>query len=39
MKQMLITLGFPKPPDGINSFILFSKVEGKVSKMSTTIVV
>ena len=29
---MLIALGFSKPPDGITSFVLFSKVESKVSK-------
>ena len=31
MKQMLIALGFPKPPTNINCFQLFSKVEAKVS--------
>ena len=31
MKQMLIALGFPKPPININCFQLFSKVEAKVS--------
>lgn len=31
LKEMLITLGFPKPPAGITPFQLFSKVEQKVS--------
>ena len=31
LKQMLIALGFPKPPEGITPFQLFSKVESKVS--------
>jgi len=30
LKDMLIALGFSKPPDGITSFVLFSKVESKV---------
>jgi len=34
MKQMLIALGFPKPPDGITSFQLFSKVESKIKELT-----
>ncbi len=34
MKQMLIALGFPKPPEGITPFQLFSKVETKVIQKS-----
>ena len=30
MKKMLIGLGFPKPPDNITAFQLFSKLESKV---------
>lgn len=30
LKDMLIALGFSKPPDGITPFVLFSKVESKV---------
>ena len=30
MKKMLIGLGFPKPPDNITAFQLFSKLEAKV---------
>ena len=30
LKDMLITLGFSKPPDSITPFVLFSKVESKV---------
>ena len=30
MKKMLVGLGFPKPPDNITSFQLFSKLEAKV---------
>ena len=33
MKQMLLALGFPKPPAGITAFQLFSKVESKVMKI------
>ena len=31
LKEMLLSLSFAKPPDGITVFILFSKIEGKVS--------
>lgn len=30
LKQMLMALSFPKPPDGITPFVLFSKIETKV---------
>ncbi|KAK7103112.1 protein FAM98A-like [Littorina saxatilis] len=33
LKKMLITLGFPKPPDNITAFQLFSKVEAKVKEL------
>jgi hypothetical protein len=33
MKLMLIALGFPKPPNGITAFHLFTKLEGKVCSM------
>ena len=31
LKEMLIALGFPKPPAGITAFQLFNKVESKVN--------
>ncbi len=34
LKQMLIAMGFPKPPEGITAFQLFSKVETKVQNFS-----
>ena len=37
MKQMLIALGFPKPPEGITPFQLFTKVESKVSMINVII--
>ena len=30
MKKMLVGLGFPKPPENITAFQLFSKLEAKV---------
>jgi len=36
LKDMLIALGFSKPPDGITSFVLFSKVESKVCHTCNT---
>ncbi|KAK7504820.1 hypothetical protein BaRGS_00003848 [Batillaria attramentaria] len=35
LKKMLIALGFPKPPDNITPFQLFSKVEAKIKELMT----
>lgn len=35
--MMLIALGFPKPPDGLTSFQLFSKVEAKIKELMTQV--